>query len=219
MIYNTKIPINLEQGDIYRNLPKITPIQLNFLEIKDIWLKYSKEFEEKEVPSDLITLKVQPIRANGVIISQSCDIIRPDTSILFGELKENKDKFSDNVEKRINQIKKIIYDETRNHYFPSDSSIKILKTPKILDFSTFFLVPYEFLKDNIKNYFVARLNPEARVVLGEKISRFFTRLAFERAIYYNDLELREYLKELSPEELELIRDLFKRIDRKFPDMD
>ncbi|HEY0087717.1 MAG TPA: hypothetical protein VGB37_02670 [Candidatus Lokiarchaeia archaeon] len=218
MIYNTIVPNNLEQGDIYRNLPKITPIQLNLLEIKDIWLKYSKEFEEKEVPSDLIRLKVQPIRANGVIISQSCDI-RPNNSILFGELKEKKDKFTDNVIKRINQIDKILYDETRNHYFPSDSSIEILKTPKILDLFTFFLVPYEFLKDNIKNFFVARLNPGARVVLCEKISRFFTRLAFERAMYYSDLELKEYLKELSSEELELIRNLFKRIDRKFPDMD
>jgi hypothetical protein len=218
MIYNTEIPNNLEQGDIYRNLPKITPIQLNFLEIKEIWLKYSKEFDEKGVPSDLISLKVQPTIANGVIISQSCDI-RPNNSILFGELKESKDKFSDNVIKRINQIKKILYDETKNHYFPFNLSIEILKTPKILDFSSFFLIPYEFLKDNIKNYFVARLNPEARIVFCEKISRFFTRLAFERAIYYNDLELREYLKELSPEELELIRDLFKRIDRKFPDMD
>ena len=218
MIYNTIVPNNIEQGDIYRNLPKITPIELNFLKIKEIWIEYSKEFEEKEIPNNIIQLKAKPVKADGVILSQSCDI-RPNTSILFGELRNNENDFSNSAKSRLNQIKKILHDETRNHYFPSSSKIKILNTPKILDFFTLFLVPYEFLVDNIKNFFVARLIPEARVVLCEKISRFFTRLAFERAMYYSDIELEEYLKKVTSEEKKQIKDLFLRINRKFPNID
>ncbi|MEX2757179.1 MAG: hypothetical protein Q6365_017520 [Candidatus Sigynarchaeota archaeon] len=64
-----------------------------------------------------------------------------------------------------------------------------LEEPRIIDFKSLFMVPYDSLKKNLKTFFVARLIPDARVVLQEKITRFFTRLAYDESIFLTDAEL------------------------------
>lgn len=194
MIYTKDIPDTLKQGDILQNLPKITPNQINFDDIRESW--------QKATFSDLLPEKanflVKPLLANGVILSQSCDI-RPSFSILFAELKELKsNKLSPNdIEKRIKGIKRIVRDETRIHYFPKSDEIDLFRKPKLLDFKSLFLIPYEFFHGILENYFVARLKNEAQKVLCEKISRFFTRYAFEDVIFLSNSEVAYYLDSIS----------------------
>ena len=197
MIYIKEIPETLQQGDILQNLPKITPNQINFDLIKEHWIR---SINSEKLP-EKTSFNVKPLLANGVILSQSCDI-RPKFSILLAELKDlPPDKLSPtNLEKRIKGIKNIIRDDTRIHYFPPTDEIELFKEPKLLDFKNLFLIPYEFFQENIEKYYVARLKNEAQKVLCEKISRFFTRFAFEDIIFLKNEEKSFYLESLSGED-------------------
>jgi len=202
MIYITKIPVSLQQGDVLQNLPKITPNQINFEKVKGHWLKSINSNRLPEKASYI----VKPMPVNGIILSQSCDI-RPNFSILFAELKDlppNKLSLI-NLEKRIKGIKSIIRDDTRMHYFPPSDEIELLKEPKLLDFKNLFLIPYEFFQGNLEKYFVARLKNEAQKVLCEKISRFFTRFAFEDIIFLTNSEITSYLDSISDEDKEIAK--------------
>ena len=208
MIYNPETPDVLEQGDICKNLPKITPTQINFSEIESKWIENIKAI----LPKTPISLQSIASPSNGVVLTQSCDI-RPGSSILFAQLMERKESFTSDTKRRLNQIRKILHDETRFHYFPASKTIDFLNIPKILDFTSLFLVPYEFLHNNLDLFFAARLINDARQVLCEKISRFFTRLAFEDVMFFNDNEILEYIKnhEISLDEINKTLSLFNRI--------
>ena len=194
MIYIKEIPDTLQQGDILQNLPKITPNQIRFDMIKEHWIK---SINSERLP-EKVSFKVKPLLANGVILSQSCDI-RPNFSILIAELKElPPNKLSPtNIEKRIRAIKNIIRDDTRIHYFPPSDEIELFKEPKLLDFKNLFLIPYEFFQENLEKYYIARLKNEAQKVLCEKIARFFTRFAFEDIMFLKNEEISFYLDFLS----------------------
>ncbi len=199
MIYDSKTPKILMQGDICHNLPKISSSQINFLYNKDKWIENIRG----QIPTEVISFKTFPSLSCGVVLNQSCDI-RPESSILFAELIERTEEpFSTKLKGRLKQIRKILHDETRTHYFPANNSIDILRLPKILDFKILYSVPYQFLHDNLDLFFVARLNNDALNVLREKISRFFTRLAFEDIMFLNNEEVRKYAEiyKLNPEEL------------------
>ena len=208
MIYITKIPESFHQGDILQNLPKITPNQINFKNVKEYWLKSINSNNLPEKASYL----VKPMPVNGIILSQSCDI-RPNFSILFAELKDlppNKLSLT-NIERRIKGIKSIIRDDTRMHYFPPSDEIELFKEPKLLDFKSLFLIPYEFFQGNLEKYFVTRLNTVAQKVLCEKISRFFTRFAFEDLIFLTSNEIKFYIDSISDEDKEIARLTIKKL--------
>ena len=212
MIYLKDIPKSLEQGDICWNLPKISPAQINFSLIKGFWIKNIKQ-AESGIPREPITLEIQPSLSCGVILTQSCDI-RSGSVILFAELREKEeDPFSPKLKGRLNQITKILHTDTRFHYFPIDNSIEILKVQKVLDFMTLFLIPYDFLKDDIKNFFIARLISDAQKVLCEKISRFFTRLAFDDIMFLTNEEIAKYIKKRKLN-LEQVKETLSKFNRK-----
>ena len=209
MIYDKNTPKTLEQGDILRNIPKITPNQINFDQIKDYW---KNTFQSKMLPIKG-TFQVKPILSNGVILSQSCDI-RPGFSILFAELTDiPENKLSSSLKKRIRNIKKIIRDDTRIHYFPPDNEIELFKEPKLLDFKSLFFIPFEFFQDNIHNFFIGRLQNNALKVLIEKISRFFTRLAYEDVMFLSRDEISQYLNELTEEERIIAENTIKEFNK------
>ena len=81
----------------------------------------------------------------------------------------------------------------------------------ILDFKTLFLIPYEFLNENIKEYFIARLKSSARNVLCEKISRFFTRYAFEDVMFLNNDEITPYLDSISKEDRKVAEETLEKL--------
>ncbi len=208
MIYLTQVPDTLKQGDILQNLPKITPNQINFEKVKDNW---SNSIASDKLPKKANYI-VRPLLANGVILSQSCDI-RSGSSILFAELKNlpiNRLSPKD-IERRINGIKKIIRDDTRAHYFPPSDEIELFKEPKLLDFKSLFLLPYEFFEENLEKYFVARLINEAQKVLSEKVSRFFTRFAFEDIIFLTPNERAFYLDSIPDEDKKIAKQTLEKI--------
>ncbi|MBA7537899.1 hypothetical protein ES705_30171 [subsurface metagenome] len=65
MIYITKIPESLQQGDVLQNLPKITPNQINFEKVKGYWLKSINSNSLPEKSSFI----VKPMPVNGIILS------------------------------------------------------------------------------------------------------------------------------------------------------
>ena len=188
LIYDYNSNNLFEQGDICKNLPKISPESILDL---DNCLQLINTNKLGRLTT--IEVHIRPILVNGVILSQTCDL-RSGNNELFGELKEFKEGFSPKPYKRGTQIKKILRDDTRLHYFPGDEKIEILDFPKVLDLKSLFILPYDFLFSNINLFFLGRLFPEARTILKDKISRFFSRLEFENEIFLTDEELREQIK-------------------------
>ena len=59
MIYLKNIPKSLEQGDNGNNLPKISPLQINFGKIKEFWIENIKQAESNK-PTKPIILDTHP---------------------------------------------------------------------------------------------------------------------------------------------------------------
>ncbi|HME50896.1 MAG TPA: hypothetical protein VKM55_01640 [Candidatus Lokiarchaeia archaeon] len=192
MIYDIKVPTSFEQGDICHNLPKISidhPQISNDEDIiqgLDFWEKFVT-LQDKNIISQW-QVNITPIITTGIILSQSCDL-RNKSLILFAEIRNFNQNFSKNLPERYNQIRRMLRNETRTHYLPMCKKIEEFKEPKVIDFKSLFLVPYNLLVKKIDFFFIARLIPEARVVLQEKIARFFTRLAYDEQIFLTDKEL------------------------------
>ncbi|MHA1168500.1 MAG: hypothetical protein ACTSRU_11805 [Candidatus Hodarchaeales archaeon] len=81
-----------------------------------------------------------------------------------------------------------------------------------MNFENIFQVPYDIINSNISVFFVARLKSPARKVLCDKISRFFTRLAFEEIIFLTDEEIKARISrnKITQEEAE---EVLKLVDR------
>jgi hypothetical protein len=217
MIYKTLSPNNLEQGDICSNLPRISPIDIDFNSQKELWLNTIKKINKRQFQDKIIQFKIEPSRVDGVILSQSCDI-RSGFSILFAELYElPENKLSPKLGKRIKGIKKIVRDETRAHYFPPDKNIKFFDKPKLLDFKSLFLIPFNFLNNHLDDFFIARLKKGAQEVLRDKIMRFFTRFAFEDIMFLNQKELAQFINE-NPNNEDEIHKKIKDLGREIPDL-
>ena len=79
--------------------------------------------------------------------------------------------------------------------------------PWELNFQTIFFVPTELVKNNKNIFWKARLISPGVEVLKEKISRFFTRLAFDECLFFSNIENEYYisLKNRNKEEILKIR--------------
>lgn len=181
MIYDFDRNGLIEQGDILRNLPRIP------LNNYENWDKYAKVLNsESEIPPPL-ELIFTPISTKGVLLTQSCDI-REGEILVFAELIEKT--FNATTSKgKVNDINKIVRDETRFHFFPQDRNHRDLQHPMVIDFRKMFTIPFNVIMSNYDEYFVARLKRPLNDVLKEKISRFFTRLAFEDVYFYEEDEI------------------------------
>jgi len=82
----------------------------------------------------------------------------------------------------------------------------------VIDFRKIFTIPYNVLMNNYDDFFVARLKQPLNDVLKEKISRFFTRLAFEDIYFYENDEILYLVKKGDITKNDVIRN-FKIIGR------
>lgn len=206
MIYDIDIPDNLMQGDILRNLPKISVDSLEISEEElaentNFWnqLSASVDFKHK-----IWNATVSPTYVCGIILSQTCDL-RKDKLILIAEIRNPRINFSPNKNKKYHQIQNILKTETRQHYLPKDIRVDELKQVKIIDFTSLFFIPFNFIYENIKRLFVARIIDDAHNVLKEKISRFFTRLEYDEPIFLDDDEVETWREEAEVSDEEYLR--------------
>lgn len=204
MFYTLNHEDRIEQGDICYNLPKFLPSDLIYEEeaTPTIWDNYVKSLQEKETPK--VKFSVFPSPTWGVILTQTCDIenAKAGSSILFAELNEIEDyhNFEDLTSEkqkkhRINEIIEVIRNEPAKHYFPelklNDNEIF---GPWGLDFKMTFFIPIDLIKKYKELFWKARLISPGLEVLKEKISRFFTRLAFEECLFFSKNENEYYIK-------------------------
>ena len=134
----------------------------------------------------------QPVGVECIVLTQNCDIHR-EKNLIVAKIKVKND-FSGNAKSRAKQINKIIRNETRSHYLPGSNKISKLQEPYIIDLKEIFTVPSKMILDNLDVYFIARLKDPAVKILQEKITRFFTRLAYDEEIFYTDEELKSRIK-------------------------
>ncbi len=202
MLYTLNHEDKIEQGDICYNLPKFLPSDLIPEEPStSVWDNYLESLRENKTPK--LKYSLFPSPTWGVVLSQTCDIenAKDDFSILFAELNEIKDyKNIDDlpsIKKKRSHIQNII-DTIRNepatHYLPQlyIDNYRILG-PWKLNFKKIFFVRLELLKNNKDLFWKARLKSPGLEVLKDKISRFFTRLAFEECLYFSHNENEFYI--------------------------
>ena len=202
MFYTLNHEDRIEQGDICYNLPKFLPSNLISEEPNEsTWDSYVESLRNNKVPK--VKFSILPSPTWGVILSQTCDIenAKEGDSMIIAEL--NDYEYYTNIEdlsntKKKNYIEKII-DTLRNepakHYFPIlDLNNDEKLGPWELDFRTIFFVSIDLIKNNKEIFWRARLINPGVEVLKEKISRFFTRLAFEECIFFSNIENEYYIK-------------------------
>ena len=217
MFYTLNHKNKVEQGDICCNLPKFLPSDLIYEEepTPTVWDNYIKSLRENETPK--VKFSLFPSPTWGVILTQTCDIenAKDGSSMLFAELNKIKDyqNFEDlttNRQKKshINNIIDMIRNVPAKHYIPELilGNNEILG-PWELDFKTIFFVPVDLIKNNKEIFWRGGLKSPGLEVLKEKISRFFTRLAFEECLFFSKNENEYYIefKERNKEEIMKIR--------------
>jgi len=216
MFYKLNHEDKVEQGDICCNLPKFLPSDLISQEPSTtVWDNYLKSLRENNVPD--VMFSVLPSPKWGVILTQTCDIenAKEDSSILVAELNEIAD-YQDiealtsktRKEKYIDNIIDTIRNEPAKHYFPKlKLNDKEIFGPWELNFKMIFFIPIDLITSNKDIFWKARLISPGLEILKEKISRYFTRLAFEECLFFTKIENEYYieLKKRNPEEINKIR--------------
>ena len=204
MFYTLNHEDKIKQGDICYNLPKFLPSDLIYEEepTPTVWDNYIKSLQENKTPK--VKFSVFPSPTWGVILTQTCDIenAKEGSSILFAELNKIEDyqNFEDlpsvtQKKKRINKIIDMIRDEPAKHYFPELVLMNNdILGPWELAFKMIFFVPIDLIKNNKEIFWKARLISPGLEVLKEKISRFFTRLAFEECLFFSKAENESYIE-------------------------
>lgn len=202
MFYTLNHENKIEQGDICYNLPKFLPSDLISEEpTESIWDNYIESLRNNKIPA--VKFSILPSPKWGVILSQTCDIenAKENASMIIAELNSYKDyhnikelssktKKKDYIEKLIDTIR----NEPAKHYFPElDLKNAERYGPWELDFRTIFFVPIDLVKNNKDIFWRARLISPGVEVLKEKISRFFTRLAFEECVFFSNIENEYYI--------------------------
>ncbi len=202
MLYTLNHKDKLEQGDICCNLPKFLPSDLIPEEPSThVWDNYLESLRENSIPD--VKFFILPSPKWGVILTQTCDIenAKEGSSILVAELNEIEDykKFEElpsitKKKSRIDNIIKTIRNEPAKHYFPElmFNNNEILG-PWELDFKMIFFVPPDLIKKNKDLFWKARLKNPGLEVLKGKISRYFTRLAFEECLFFSKNENEYYI--------------------------
>ena len=216
MFYTLNHEDKIEQGDICYNLPKFLPSDLIPEKPSTlVWDNYLESLRENNIPD--VKFSVLPSPKWGVILTQTCDIenAKEGSSILVAELNKIEDyqKFEDitsnkKKKKRINEIIDIIRNEPAIHYFPElVLNNNDILGPWELAFKMIFFVPIDLIKNNKEIFWKARLISPGLEVLKEKISRYFTRLAFEECLFFSKNENEYYIeyKNRKKEEIMKIR--------------
>lgn len=213
MIYSYESNNRLKQGDICCNLPMITSKEMSVAESEESWDAYTNALKNEETID--FQMVVIPTPVTGVILSQTCDIL-PRSNLIFSRLLPLPRKERPKKENKITKyIQDIIRNDTRRHYFPNpDNGRSITKEdgPYFTNFNEIFILPSDLILKNLDIFWKARLSMEARVVLCEKIQKYFTRLAFDDVIFFTMEEIKLYIKynKVNPED---IKNVLRRIGR------
>lgn len=201
MIYKYIHNNSLEQGDILINIPKVNPICLFSNENDDPWQEYIQCIRDKKY--NPVEFSILPQPCIGVILTQTCTIenAKEEDTLLIAELqkKTEKNPFKNpeggkNKKKSyINKIHNSLrHNKPQSHYFPEidfSADDKYENHEWELNFKTIFSIPINTIKNNLDIFWKARILSEALVVLKDKISHFFTRLAFDDTIFHSKEEV------------------------------
>jgi len=167
-----------------------------------------------------VRFSILPSPSWGVILTQTCDIenAKEGASIICAELysfdnHKEINSIVSNTKKReyIGKIIDKIRCQPAEHYFPE---IEIKNEgnigPLLANFRNTFFVSTDLVKENLDVFWKARLIDPAKEVLKEKISRFFTRLAFDECIFFNGSEIEHYIELIRKKQADNIKKTRKR---------
>jgi len=187
LTYNYKEAINIkeiQQGDIFRNIPYYSPDFLLKSSINEIKIKIDNEaesiFEDIIKNGNVIITKSIIFPTWAILGSQECDIRRGYDLIFFPLVKY---KEIDKQDELVNFIEKNIQEWTRYMYIPKSDLVDNRHGPFRVLLQNPFYISYEIVEKNLDYCWVTHIVEKARRVFVGKITNLFTRTPVDELIF------------------------------------
>ncbi len=198
LTYNFQEVVNIkeiQQGDIFRNIPYYSPDYLIKSTIKEINVKTKNE---AEIIFDDIIQNKKIINAKSIIFptwailaSQECDIRRGFDLIFFPLVKYKGITKQDNLVKFIEED---IQKWTRYMYIPkSDLESKKFGPFRVLLQNPFY-ISYEIIEKNLNYCWVTHIVEKVKKVFVGKITNLFTRTPVDELVFIEFNQIENYFQ-------------------------
>ncbi len=198
LAYNFQKDINIkeiQQGDIFRNIPYYSPDFLLKFSINDINLEITNEvesiFEDVIKNGNIITAKSIIIPTWAILGSQECDI-RKGYDLIFYPLVKYKE--IDEQKELVNFIERDIQEWTRAMYIPKYDLIDNRFGPFRVLLQNPFYISYEIIEKNLEHCWATHIVEKARRVFVGKITNLFTRTPVDGLIFIEFDQIENYFK-------------------------
>ena len=198
LAYNFQKDINIkeiQQGDIFRNIPYYSPDFLLKFSINDINIEITNEvesiFEDIIKNGNVISAKSIIFPTWAILGSQECDI-RKGYDLIFFPLVKYKE--IDEQKELVNFIEKDIQEWTRTMYIPKYDLIDNRFGPFRVLLQNPFYISYEIIEKHLEHCWATHIVEKARRVFVGKITNLFTRTPVDGLVFIEFDQIENYFK-------------------------
>jgi len=198
LTFNIQKEINIkeiQQGDIFRNIPYYSPDFLLKSSINEIKIKIDNEvesiFEDVIKNGNVINAKSIIFPTLAILGSQECDIRRGYDLIFFPLVKY---KEIEKQEEIVKFIDKDIQEWTRFMYIPKSDVIDKSFGPFRVLLQNPFYISYEIIEKNLEHCWATHIIEKARRVFIGKITNLFTRTPVDPLVFIEFDQIENYFQ-------------------------
>lgn len=198
LTYKSNRAINIkeiQQGDIFRNIPYYSPdflLKFSLNEInEDITNEVGLIFEDIIQNGNVINTKSIIFPTWAILGSQKCDI-RKGYDLIFFPLVKYKE--IDEQDELVNFIEKDILEWTRAMYIPKNDLEDNRFGPFRVLLQNPFYISYEIIEKNLEHCWATHIVEKARRVFVGKITNLFTRTPVDELVFIEFNQIENYFQ-------------------------
>jgi len=185
----------IQQGDIFRNIPYYSPDYLLKSPINEININIDNDvesiFEDIIINGNVVNAKSIIFPTWAILGSQECDI-RGGYDLIFFPLVKYKE--IDKHEDIAKFIEKDIQDWTRFMYIPKSDLMDNGFGPFRVLLQNPFYISYEIVEKNLKHCWATHIVDKARRVFVGKITNLFTRTPIDELVFIEFKQIENYFE-------------------------
>ncbi len=194
--YQKEINIKeIQQGDIFRNIPYYSPDFLLKSSINEINKKIENNvesiFEDIIIKGNVINAKSIIFPTWAILGSQECDI-REGYDLIFFPLVKYKE--IDKQDEFVKFIEKDIQEWTRYMYIPKSDLADNRFGPFRVLLQNPFYISFEIIKKNLEHCWATHIVEKARRVFVGKITNLFTRTPVDELVFIEFDQIENYFQ-------------------------
>ena len=194
--YNKAINIKeIQQGDIFRNIPYYSPDFLLKSSLNEINEEITNEvepiFEDIIKNGNVINTKSIIFPTWAILGSQECDI-RKGYDLIFFPLVKYKE--IDEQDALVNFVEKDIQEWTRYMYIPKSDLADNKFGPFRVLLQNPFYISYEIIEKNLEHCWATHIVEKARRVFVGKITNLFTRTPVDELVFIEFNQIENYFQ-------------------------